>query len=218
MIAHCLKNAIETYATELRGCSLLRLAREGRVPPRTVSMYLTSILHLIRHTPIHLERARSRAEVLGNDHLASYFAKKGREEIGHDRWAENDIEAVNTAFGLKPTRAPLRPVVELTRYLSAAINDDPARYLAYIFFAEYVTVLLGPDWLSALEDSCGVPASSMTVVAHHVELDQAHFAQGLNEIDQLISDPAQLQPLRQTLLESMDHFSRFCDELAASAA
>ena len=41
--------------------------------------------------------------------------------------------------------------------------------MAYILFAEYFTVLLGPEWLAAIESGSGVPRSAVSVVAPHVE-------------------------------------------------
>lgn len=218
MIAAILKTDIETFAERMRRSPLLRLAQQGRVSPQAVAAYLTSILSLIRHTPIYLERARVRAEHLGERELADYFATKLREETGHDRWAENDVASLSSAFAVVTPERPLPSVSGLIGYLRSAIDDDPARYLAYILFAEYFTVLLGPEWISALENNCGVASSSMSVVERHVELDRRHVREGLAEIDLLVRDAARIAPIRETLERSMAYFSGFCDELVALAA
>jgi hypothetical protein len=215
MIAQRLKTDIEIYAEEMRHSALFQSAQKGRVPPSTVVAYLTGLLHLIRQTPILLEQARARAMALGHPTLAAYFENKTREESGHDRWAENDVAALSDSSQIQP---PLSSIVELITYLRTAIDEEPARYLAYILFAEYFTVLIGPEWLAALENRCGVPTSSMTVVAHHIELDKAHVATGLLEIDALVPDLRLSPRLRETLHESMAYFSRFCNELAVLAA
>jgi pyrroloquinoline quinone (PQQ) biosynthesis protein C len=218
MIAESLKNDIEAYAEQMRQSPLLQLAREGKIYPATVAAYVSTILHLIQHTPIYLERAHARAKRLDQHELAAYFAHKLSEEIGHDRWAEQDLAKVSGTFHITAPKAPSPSVAALVDYLRRAIDEEPARYLAYILFAEYFTVLVGPEWLAALEQGCGIPASSLSVVARHIELDQAHVAQGLAEIDALVPDPARLAPLRETLFQSMRYFSDFCNELAQHAA
>ncbi len=89
----------------------------------------------------------------------------------------------------------------------------PHLYLAYILFAEYLTVKLGPEWVAALDGRCGVPASALTVATKHIELDQHHVQEGCDEIDALAVDPALPGPLLEMLHESMRHFSAFCDDL-----
>jgi pyrroloquinoline quinone (PQQ) biosynthesis protein C len=215
MIADVLKTDIEAYGDRMRKSALLCLAREGRVPATTVAAYLSSILHLIRYTPVYLELARKRAAELGEHELAAHFESKLRQESGHDEWARSDLAGVARSFEISIPEAPLSAMDGLIAYLNEAIEDHPSRYLAYVLFAEYFTVLAGPEWITALEAHCGVPASSMSVVARHVELDQAHVAEGLAEIDNLVRDPARLPALRETLYESMRFFSGFCDELAA---
>jgi hypothetical protein len=218
MITDTLKTDIEAYAEHMRQSSLLQLARQGKVRPDTVAAYLGSILHLIRHTPIYLELARERAAALGEHELAAFYAHKALEETGHDEWARNDVANVERTFCVAAPAGPLPAVTSLIAYLREAIEDDPARYLAYILFAEYFTVLVGPDWLAALHGACGVPTSAVTVVSRHVQLDQLHVAAGLAEIDALVRDPKRLTPLRETLHQSMHYFAGFCDELAGLAA
>ena len=214
MIAQTLKTDIEAYGHRMLQSALMRRARDGELPGAAVATYLSSILYLIRHTPVYLELARERAAALGEHDLARYFASKMREEAGHDQWAQNDVASVERSFDVAAPSAPLPSIAALVAYLRRTIEDDPERYLAYILFAEHFTVLTGPQWLAAMESRCGVPASSMTVVAHHVELDRRHVAEGLAEIDELVRDPARLVPLRDTLHASMRFFTGFCDELA----
>jgi hypothetical protein len=218
MIAQLLKADIDAYAKRMHRSALLRRAQNGDVPARTVLAYLSSVLHLIRYTPLHLERARVRAVALGDSTLAAYFETKAHAEQGHDRWALDDIAHISRTFRIPVPDAPMPSVVRLVHRLEAAIEKDPARYLAYILFAEYFQLLLGPEWLAALERNCGIPGSAMTVVANHIELDRKHVEDGLAEIDELVRDAARFPDLRETLRHSMAHFADFCDELAEMAA
>jgi hypothetical protein len=217
MIAHSLKVEIETYADRtLRTNRLLRMAESGQVTPKTLAAYLFNVRYLIRHTPPYLARARVRAQARGWSALAEFYAGKGVDEHGHDAWAESDIANVQTAFSVELPDEPSRAIVELVAYLRDTIDEHPQRYLAYILFAEYFTVLAGPTWIHALQLKCGVPASWVSSIGNHAELDKVHVDEALSEIDALVRDPRELPGLTETLRRSIDCFERFCDELSGA--
>jgi hypothetical protein len=217
MIAQSLKTDIEAYADRvLESNRLLQLARDGKVSSDMVTGYLFNIRYLIGHTVPCLELARDEAEARGWESLAGYYGRKLAEEHGHESWAENDFAAVRTTYPGPAPDGPSRAIAELVAYLRQAISADPRRYLAYVLFAEYFTVLAGPVWLRALEEKCGVPATMMTSVGHHIELDKAHVAAGLSDINSLVSDPEDFPRLSETLRRAIDYFERFCNEIVGN--
>ncbi len=216
MISDALVREIEDYAEKVRThASLLQLARDGRLSPQTIATYLANIHFLIRHTPPFLDLARANCACRGEAAIAEFFALKAREEVGHDRWAEQDLATMSEIFGVYPAVKPTRSMKELVDQLRLTIEKEPSSYLAYVFFAEYFIVLLGAEWLQALNGSCGVPASALSVIGKHVELDKAHVAEGFSEIEKLVTDETMLAPLLQTLRRTTHSFDLFFDELAA---
>jgi hypothetical protein len=218
MISAVLLRDIETYAANFQVANpLLRRARNGEVTYATAERYLASIRYLLEHTPQFLALARARARATGQFELATYFDLKLGEEAGHVEWAEADLERLSALSGVTGPRRPARAVVELMRVVREAIEDDPLLYLPYILFSEYFTVLMGPEWLSVLQERCGIPVAAMTAVSRHVELDKHHVKDGCREIDSLTRDQSDHAPLRAVLSNTMRQFSAFCDELCAAA-
>ncbi len=218
MFAETLKCEIERYAAGMPRHNPLYLgAAEGRLTPEMASYYVFNVRHLVRQTQDHLRRARERALELGDEALAAHWAEKQIEERGHDRWADDDLERLQDRFGVE--RGELSPAIAaMSRANEAMIERDPALYLAYALFAEYLVVLLGPSWLQLVEERCGMPASMFSIIGKHVELDRAHAAEGIELIDELVKDPAKLEPMREVLRESFALFDRFgADVLAAGA-
>jgi|SoiMethySBSTD1v2_1073268.scaffolds.fasta_scaffold00686_20 hypothetical protein len=214
MIAQALKLEIEAYANRtLSSNRLFGMARAGSVSHKALLAYLFNVRYLIQHTPPCLERARARSAARGWNALAAYYAGKAEDEYGHDRWADNDVASVRENLGLEPPTRPARAMVELVTFLGDLIDVHPQRYLAYILFAEYFTVLAGPAWLAALERNCGIPSEWLTSISKHAELDRLHVSEAGREIDVLLPDPLELPGLTETLRRSMDYFDRFCDEL-----
>lgn len=208
-----LRADIDEFAAKFKRSSpLIRRAQSGELSPDTFGRYLRSIHYLLCHTPIHLSLAEERAMHLGHVELAKYFAHKRGEEDGHDRWAEADISAFARTFRVavpdEPTPA-MRAIVDAN---DATIRTDPFLYLAYVLFAEYSLLVLGPEWITAVGENCGIPASFMTAVGNHVELDRNHVAEGCAEIDGLVEE-RQSDALRAALAGMTERFSRFCDGL-----
>ncbi len=96
MIGDALRMDIECYAGQRHRNPLFAMAVAGTLTPRIVAGYLSSVRFMIRHTPLHLRRARQRACELGDVALAAHFEAKLAEEIGHDVWADRDLDAVNS--------------------------------------------------------------------------------------------------------------------------
>jgi hypothetical protein len=215
MISATLLEEIDAYAARLRQSSrLLGRARAGVLSQDAVARYLANIHFLISHTPEHLNRATERALALGRPELADYFCLKLAEEEGHERWAEDDMEAMGRLSGRRVLRQPSEAMLRLIRNIERAIDRDPHQYVAYILFAECLTVRMGPEWVAALEQRCGVPATALTVATHHIELDKAHVEDGCRELDELVgNDETRLRSMLAMLRSSMDHFDAFCDDL-----
>lgn len=217
MIAERLKVEIETYAERLRRSSpLLRKAKSGELSPQAVQTFLWNIRYVLGETPHNLRLASSVAQARGQLELSRFYADKIGEEAGHDRWAEQDLLSLNPELDLDfgRTLAPLDPLAELMTFLRSAIQREPSDFLVYMLFVEYLTVLLGPEWLAALEAGCGIPAASMTSIGHHVELDQHHVLDDLESIRALLPCDADSAGLLETLRRFMSYWERFYDQLA----
>lgn len=214
MIGRALRLEIERYATRAREENMLFVrARDGALGPRHMLPYLRSIHFLVSHTPIHLRRAAARAAEAGDSPLAEHYLAKITEEAGHDAWAERDVRVLSERSGMTATAGILPAMRDLVDFLAQLIDRDPSLYLAYILFAEYFLVLLGPEWLALLEERCSIPRSAMSVVSNHVELDKSHVEHALEEIDDLVGDPKKLPRMREALLQSMGLFDAFCAQV-----
>lgn len=216
MIADALRVEVERYAHEVRMKNpLMQGAKRGELTREHVVRYLTNVHHLVCHTPLHLVRARDRARELGDERLAVHFETRFAEEVGHEKWAEQDIASLARVNAPVMTDGVIASSMRsLLRYIEEIIDRDPALYLSYILLAEYLIVLLGPEFLTELEANCNIPKSSMTVIAKHAELDQDHTEEALENIDDLVGNPRKLPAMREALLESILRFDRFTVDMA----
>ncbi|HMJ16622.1 MAG TPA: hypothetical protein VK524_34645 [Polyangiaceae bacterium] len=215
MIGQQLKVEIEEYAERLRGSSnLLRRARQGTLGRPAVLAFLWNIRYVLRETPSYLALARGVAEERGQRELAAFYEQKIADESGHDRWADQDLVSLDPKLDLVRSTPPMEPLSELMVFLRSTIRREPADLLVYMLFAEYLTVLLGPDWIAALESHCGIPASSMTSIGKHVELDKDHVQDDLATLRALLPRDADVVRLQETLRCFMAYWERFYEQLA----
>ncbi|HJL17304.1 MAG TPA: hypothetical protein RMH99_16675 [Sandaracinaceae bacterium LLY-WYZ-13_1] len=219
MIADALDAKVEAYAATMdRHNPLFVGAAEGRLTVEQVAYYLFNVRHLIRHTPIHLERARRRALAAGDPALAEHFAGKLIEEEGHDRWADADLARLRAELGTEADGRVSPALDRLLRFIERTIDHQPARYLSYILVAEYLIARRGPEWLRLVEERCGIPASMMTVIGKHAELDAEHSDEGLEVIEALVPDPAMREPMCETFDASLAIFEDFCADVCSVGA
>lgn len=214
-LASELREVIENWAEELRrNSALLQLATRGKLPPRAFALYLESLRYLFHNSQQNLARAASAAERKELPELAAYFARKAREERGHDGWAKSDLAALpeTVARELQPAQA-IEELVALQRTL---IDQHPVCMLVYALWAEYFTVLLGDEWLAALSTS-GYPREQVSAIAKHLDADREHAAHGFAEADRLWHG----EPERALMIDIVQRagrvFVRFCDEICCEA-
>ena len=195
---------------------LYRAAAQGTFTPAAARRYLASVRYLIGQTVPHLRRARDVACARQARELAEHFSQKLAEEDGHERWAEADLAALRERFGGDPADVS-PPMRALVAYLEWTIDRDPRLYLAYILFAEYLIALRADDWLDLLESRCGIPKSTMTVIAHHAELDRHHAREGIDAIDTLVTDAELEGPMQEVLATVLQYFQRFSADVVEEA-
>jgi pyrroloquinoline quinone (PQQ) biosynthesis protein C len=173
---------------------------------------LCSIHYLLRHTPIHLSLAETRSRQLGHDELAAFFAHKRAEEDGHHRWAEADMSRFAERFNISIPTDPSPTMRALVDANTDTVMDDPFLYLAYILLTEYFVVRTGSEWIAALSENCGIPASMVTAVGNHAELDKDHVEEGCAEIDALVG-PERVDSVRRALGGMIDRLRAFSEDL-----
>jgi hypothetical protein len=216
MIGNALRIDIEQFAARCREENLLLAwTKAGRITPEMVARYLASLHYMLTFTGPHLSRAAERARAMGDDALAHHYEEKFAEEIGHEVWAENDRKTLQETKGATADAA-MPSAIELAAYISTAIEEHPALYLAHIAFSEYITVMLGPEWMEALEKANGISRKAVTVIDKHVELDREHAEEGFAVMDDLIVDPKMLPRMREALAKSMECFNGLCGEAVLS--
>ncbi|HKU38601.1 MAG TPA: hypothetical protein VJR89_10655, partial [Polyangiales bacterium] len=143
-----------------------------------------------------------------------YFRGKAVEEKGHDSWASADLARLPAASsaGIEPAHA----VRELVALQKSLIAQHPMCYAAYVLWAEYLTTLLGDEWLAALE-AAGYAREQLSAAAKHLDADREHVLRGFLDIEALWQGEPEPAFVLGAVERAAQVFRAFCDEICSEA-
>src|SRR5262245_22018759 len=126
---------------------LLRSAEQGSLTREQIACYLYNTAYFALNTQIQVELGTFKARVLGPPELLRFFVDKKTEESGHDQWAIRDLERLQCSDA-QVRRFAVHPALQqLFSDVQAYLDRDPAFYLIYSLFAEYINLRLAPRFV-----------------------------------------------------------------------
>lgn len=159
---------------------LVKSAKAGCFTQRQLECYLKSLEYLFMVNADHIFQA---TQIYSKDSkLSEFFLEKWREEKGHDAWARNDLKKFEDQ-GMR--EQILSSLSDLTEFLETTMKKSPLSYAAYLFYAEYLTAEIGPDWMMTITKTLGVTPKHISALSHHVHLDGDHAGEVLDFISSL---------------------------------
>jgi hypothetical protein len=185
----------------------------GRVGAEHLYFLTKSINHAIennyRHFAIGLEESTKR----NLPKLAEFYKHKHKEEFGHDQWAKSDME--NLLSRIPPSSPYLTMDLGISRlvaYNDKIIRQDPHRYLVYMVFAEYLTVIGGSEIWGPLQ-KLKFGEKDFSVITKHVELDKHHVKEWGEVIEDLVDTKVYAPIFMEDLKNICQLYFEFTDEI-----
>lgn len=175
---------------------LAAVARRFWTHPRVAELYpefLVLVHAMIRASVPMMQSAAAAARRLTDDPvaapLAAYYEKHAREEMHHDEWLLDDLEALGRRREEVLARLPSATVAALVGAHYYWIHHvHPAAFLAYL------AVLEGnPPEVDQLEDirrRAGLPAAGFRTLIKHAHLDPHHRDDLDDTLDALALTPS----------------------------
>jgi hypothetical protein len=205
-----LRGFIQAWSSDMLQHPLAQLARSGQLPAPALAAYLESLRLVFASSERSLPLALERSKQLGDPGLVGYFERKIPEELGHDRWAADDLQQLPATA--KENLSALPSALRLIQLQRDLIADHPLYFVAYILWAEYFSVLVGDSWLDALESS-GYARRQVTAVSKHIETDREHAAAVIQEIDTLWHGEPSQENIVHAVQRASQLFEAFCAEI-----
>lgn len=218
-----LTNRIDRFFAEMKANnSFYQRIFSGEISHEEIARFVKNVTFLTAHTPHHLQLAVKMASEKSDKKLTRYYKAKLHEEVGHDQWGESDLKQLNERFSLKDGNTDV--LSEMKDYVAAnerMIADDPLHYFVYILFAEYYTVIAGPECLEAIKRSKNVPREMMSIIDKHAELDKDHvheWSQQARVIGLKVEDASVYLKVLEKILKRYDSFAKALSGTHAKAA
>ncbi|MEZ5814291.1 MAG: iron-containing redox enzyme family protein [Alphaproteobacteria bacterium] len=180
-----LVKATEAARQELYTVPQLTDGMQGNISKETYIAYLTEAYHHVSHTvPFLMTMGSKIPQVKKWMHKA--IIEYQEEEVGHEEWILNDIEA---AGGDKETARNSTPNLE-TQLLIAYNYDyitrkNPVGFFGMVFMLESTSTQIANKGADAVKQKLGLPKKAFSYLYSHGELDISHmkfFEETVNKI------------------------------------
>lgn len=158
---------------------------QGKISRETYIAYLTEAYHHVSHTVPFLMTMGSKLPP-GKRWLQKAIIEYQEEEVGHEEWILNDIEA---AGGNKEAVRNAAPKLE-TQVLIAYNYDymtrkNPVGFLGMVFMLESTSTQIANKGADAVKETLGLPKKAFSYLYSHGELDISHmkfFEETVNQV------------------------------------
>lgn len=175
----------EKYRNELYTVPQLTDGLKGDISKDTYIAYLTEAYHHVSHTVPFLMSMGAKLPQ-SKKWLHKAIIEYQEEEVGHEEWILNDIEA---AGGDKEKARQTAPNLE-TQVLVAYNYDyihrkNPVGFLGMVFMLESTSTQIANKGADAVKDKLGLPKKAFSYLYSHGELDISHmkfFEETVNKI------------------------------------
>ncbi len=127
--------------------------------------------------------------------MVDLFLQHAKAEVGHDQMALNDLAFLGFDTSLIPDQAPLPATENLIAYpYWAMAHKEPAAYLGYLYFLEFLPTSQGGGIAAALSQ-VGVPSQAMTFLDEHQQVDVHHNRLMRTYINKMVRSPRSLDAI-----------------------
>ncbi|MCB9982189.1 MAG: iron-containing redox enzyme family protein [Rhodospirillales bacterium] len=165
----------ESARAELYTVPQLIDGMQGNISKETYIAYLTEAYHHVKHTVPFLMSMGARIPQ-EKKWLHKAIIEYLEEEVGHEEWILNDIEA---AGGNKESARNSTPNLE-TQVMNAYNYDyinrkNPIGFFGMVFMLESTSTQIANKGATAVKDKLGLPKKAFSYLYSHGELDISHM-------------------------------------------
>ena len=191
----------EDQRRDLYSAPQLVAGLKGEISKDTYIAYLTEAYHHVRHTVPFLMAMGARLPER-SEWLRTAIAEYIEEEIGHEEWILNDIEAAGGEKEAARTSSPHFETELLVSYNYDYIaRKNPVGFMGMVFMLESTSTQIATAGADALKKGLGLPDRAFSYLYSHGSLDLEHlefFKKTVNVIDNKEDQDAIIEVAQKT--------------------
>lgn len=181
-----LQNQTATERMQLLDNPLVHRAMAGEMSREQYVAFLCQAYHHVKHTIPLLMAAGSRIPEQ-QEWLRTALAEYVEEELGHQEWILNDIEACGYDREKARHSTPNRATEMMIAYAYYVIDRvDPIGFFGMVHVLEGTSVTVADEAARCIAGSTGLPGNAFSYLRSHGALDVEHvkfFEDLMNKID-----------------------------------
>jgi len=176
----------ESARNELLAIPFIVRGAAGELGLESYRAFLGQAYHHVKHTvPLLMSCGGRLPERL--NWLRTAIGEYIEEEMGHEEWILNDIEA---AGGDREAVRTARPLIETEVMVACAYDTiargNPVGFFGMVLVLEGTSIALASKAAAAIQSSTGLPDGAFTYLTSHGALDVGHvgfFEKLMNRLD-----------------------------------
>ncbi len=184
---------------------------QGDVNKKRYLAFLAQAYHHVKHTVPLLMACGSRlsdSQVWLQRAIAEYI----EEEIGHEQWILNDIEAAGGDRNAVRNSLPAFETQVMVAYAYDGIQRrNPLSFFGLVHVLEGTSIALATQAAGRIQQGLGLPDSAFSYLRSHGDLDIEHV-QFFEKLMDRVEDPTD----QQTIIQGAKHFYRLYGAVLAS--
>jgi len=181
-----LLNATKSERQHLFNLPLIRVGVSGQVSREAYVAFLTEAYHHVKHTVPLLMACGSRLPE-SYEWLREAVAEYIEEEVGHQEWILNDINACGEDAKLVRHGMPRQATELMVAYAYDMVHRiNPIGFFGMVLVLEGTSVALATQAGESLQQNLGLGKKAFTYLTSHGALDVGHtdfYASLMNRID-----------------------------------
>ncbi len=199
----------ESQRQALYSVSQLQDGLRGEIDADSYIAYLTQAYHHVKHTVPYLMTMGARLPE-NKKWLQKAVIEYLEEEVGHEEWILNDIEAAGGNREEARNATPhLATQVMVSYNYDYLARKNPIGFLGMVFMLESTSTQIATNGADAVKKGTGLPQSAFTYLYSHGSLDLEHmkfFESLMDKIDDPIDQEAIIEVAQNTFLLFADVF------------
>jgi len=179
--------ATENERNDLLAIPFIRMGAGGELSLESYLAFLGQAYHHVKHTvPLLMATGGRLPERL--EWLREAIGEYIEEEMGHQEWILNDIEACGADKEAVRHATPMSATELMVAYAYDTIHrNNPAGFFGMVLVLEGTSVALATNAAGNIEQSLGLPKTAFSYLNSHGSLDVGHvdfYEKLMNKLDE----------------------------------
>ena len=189
------------HKKEMYSIPIIQAALKGAVGVEQYVSFLTEAYHHVKHTLPLLMACGAKLRI-DQEWIRVAMAEYIEEEIGHQEWILNDIDAAGGDSGEVRFGNPKQPTQIMVAYAYDLIErKNPVGFLGMVYVLEHTSTELATGAANVLKTNLNLPDAAFSYLQSHGSLDLEHIAFYEKLVNRLDNDED-----REAIIESAQMF------------